>query len=197
MRRWLSFASVAMALTLPIGVAAGQEQVIGFEGLSTQAALPGYMGFTWSTGFNEWAIATASGFSSLFRPSSGQANAVSDEMSYISFSRPEFFNLNSMFLGEFLPPGRSEFANTMIYGYRGGDLVYSMDVDYNLASMSKVDFDWTNVDKVSIAAVKGRVLVDDISVTSTPEPATVALVGTGLLGLFLFRRRKAQARITA
>ncbi|HTE44277.1 MAG TPA: PEP-CTERM sorting domain-containing protein [Gemmatimonadaceae bacterium] len=195
MRAWLGSAAVAVAMVLPIKTATAQEQVLGFEGIGSTGVPTGYGGMTWSTSFNWWQVVATSG--SLFRPSSGSANAASDEMSFISFSRPgELFDLNSMFLGEYLAPGRTDIGTT-IYGFRDGEMVYSMPVTYDVNSMTQVDFGWTNVDKVTLGGAKGRVLVDDISVTATPEPATVALVGTGILGLFLVRRRKSKAKTVA
>jgi hypothetical protein len=36
----------------------------------------------------------------------------------------------------------------------------------------------------------GTVFVDDMSVVMIPEPASIALVGAGMLGLVAFRRRR-------
>ncbi|HTE44278.1 MAG TPA: PEP-CTERM sorting domain-containing protein [Gemmatimonadaceae bacterium] len=196
MRRHLGFASLVIALAFPMSAARGQEQVIGFEAMNAQTVLDGYAGFAWSTGLHEWALFTSGPFA---RPSSGLANAVSDEGSTLMFSKPgELFDLTSMFLGEYLsgPPDRTE-INSTIVGLRDGQVVYSMDMIYDRTAMTEVDFNWTNIDAVSFGPIKGRILVDDISVTSTPEPATIALVASGMLSLVVVRRRKSKGNAIA
>ncbi|MEP6494060.1 MAG: PEP-CTERM sorting domain-containing protein [bacterium] len=196
MRRQLSFALFVIAVALPTSAAKAQQQIIDFEGLNSQAVFAGYAGLVWSSGFNEWALYGSGPF---VRPSSGQSNAASDEGSTITFARPgELFNLNSMFLSEYLGTGGDpKEINASILGFRDGQIVYSTDITYDRNTMTQVDFGWTNVDKVMLTGIRGRILVDDISITATPEPATVGLLGTGMLGLFVARRRKPRGTETA
>ncbi len=44
---------------------------------------------------------------------------------------------------------------------------------------------------LDFTATGGNVLLSSISYTATPEPVSLALTGSGLLGLFLLRRRRA------
>lgn len=44
---------------------------------------------------------------------------------------------------------------------------------------------------LDFTATSGNVLLNSISYTATPEPLSLALTGSGLLGLFLLRRRRA------
>ncbi len=44
---------------------------------------------------------------------------------------------------------------------------------------------------LDFTATDGNVLLNSISYTATPEPVTLALTGSGLVGLFLLRRRRA------
>ncbi len=44
---------------------------------------------------------------------------------------------------------------------------------------------------LDFTATGGNVLLSSISYTATPEPLSLALTGSGLLGLFLLRRRRA------
>ena len=49
------------------------------------------------------------------------------------------------------------------------------------------------VDEVVINPVNGRILVDNISITATPEPSTIVMLGTGLMtlaGVGVVRRRR-------
>jgi len=43
---------------------------------------------------------------------------------------------------------------------------------------------------LDFTAIQGDVLLNSISYTATPEPLSLGLTGSGLLGLFLLRRRK-------
>ncbi|HEY9228715.1 MAG TPA: PEP-CTERM sorting domain-containing protein [Gemmatimonadaceae bacterium] len=195
MRRLVGLGSLAVALMLPLGSAGAQTQVIGFEGLGAGAVPVGYAGLTWSAGpFSFWNIALSG--SSLFRGSTGNASAYSEETATLSFSRPgEAFDFNSIFLSEVLsgPPDRTD-INTTIWGFRDGELVYETSIPLDHFDMVKYDLNWTNVDKVTIGAIKGRIIVDDITLTSTPEPATMLLVGSGLAGVFGAARRRKNAQ---
>jgi hypothetical protein len=48
---------------------------------------------------------------------------------------------------------------------------------------------------LDFTATGGNVLLSSISYTATPEPLSLALTGSGLLGLFLLRRRRAGSKI--
>jgi hypothetical protein len=49
----------------------------------------------------------------------------------------------------------------------------------------------SNMKYLDFTATGGNVLLNSISYTATPEPLSLALTGSGLLGLVLLRRRKA------
>ncbi|HEY9230102.1 MAG TPA: PEP-CTERM sorting domain-containing protein [Gemmatimonadaceae bacterium] len=188
MLRHRSLATLALAITLPFGRTSAQTQVIGFEGLA--GLVPeSYENLTWSTTpFNFWHVALSG---SLFRPVSGLANAASEELSFITFSRPgESFTLNSIFLSVFLATAPERIFDVEVTGWFEGQLRFETRFALDPINMVKHDFNWTGIDQVEMIATRGRLLVDDISITATPEPATMALVATGLVGVFGGRRLK-------
>jgi hypothetical protein len=198
MHRMLKLVSVFAAFILPVAPLGAQgTQTIDFEGLGFGVIPAGYAGMTWSSGgFNNWYVAIAGGATS--RTSSGSGNAFSDEGSAISFLLPGgTFNLNSMFLSEMLSgdPDRTD-IDLMIVGKLNGVVVQSMNLSLDHSNMVDYTFNWSNINEVDFSAIKGRLLVDDISITATPEPASLTLLGTGLavVGIASRRRRRGISR---
>jgi hypothetical protein len=84
---------------------------------------------------------------------------------------------------------------TAILGYRKGVLV-----DQSSTSAANSDalltLNWTNIDAVFFMnPIDGQVVyIDNVRIDepvgTTPEPSTVLLLGSGLLGLFTIVRRK-------
>jgi len=173
--------------------AASQTQVLDFEnvpadGLINGSSVANYGGFFWSStsSFHEWSLITSGAY---WRPSSGTTNATTSELQSIWFERPgEPFTLNSMFLSEVLGQGTTRPID--IWASLNGEIKYQTSITPSSTTIDQYLFDWANIDRVElILTTPGRPIIDDISVTSTPEPATVLLVGGGLLGLFGVRQR--------
>jgi len=196
----------SLAMAIPTRSSGAQTQVIGFESLPASTSGPGggavsvptgYAGLTWSTavglGFHEWNIFNASsGAAGWWRPASGAENAASDDESDLWFSRPgNPFNFNSIFLSElFISTDPQKDYPIFIQGFLNGQQAYSTTIQLSQTAMTKYDMDWSNIDEVKFGAIYGRLVVDDISLTTTPEPASVILTATGLAALLLFRRRR-------
>lgn len=192
-------ALLMLALAARSTIACAQTQVIDFEGLPSGFLPQGYAGMQWSTTpFNFWYVINAASDRpglDLYHPASGTANAYSDENSAIyMFLADGSFDLNSIFLSAIGHSGGCAIA-LQIGASKGGVSKYSNTVAPACgAELQLFDLGWTDIDRVTVNAVNGRALIDDISVTVTPEPGTVLLVGTGLAGLLGAVRRRRAAR---
>ena len=200
--RHLPVATLALLLAAAPGASA-QTQTIDFENVPSEfigpfGLLNGYAGFDWSTGFNAWSLVTAGDPATAFlsRPTSGVTNVALSNLSWDTFSRPgDPFTLVSLELGLFNQS--TLFIPTIINGYSNGQLLYSVTIQPNRSSMDLIELNWTGVDQVAIDAESpGRILLDDITVTSTPEPGTLALLGLGSPVLLFLRRRARRARVS-
>ncbi|HTE48098.1 MAG TPA: PEP-CTERM sorting domain-containing protein [Gemmatimonadaceae bacterium] len=201
MRRALAFASLVAALAVPSGLARAQTQVIGFEDVPPGAYLPvGYAGFMWTgvSAYNQWIVARTDDpdYASLARPTSGSASAFTGEGTALYMWLPEgTFDLNSLFMSELKGGPEPHDIDGSITGSRNGEVIYSISMPLNLTTMTEYDLNWTNIDRIDIGGIGGRLMIDDISVTATPEPSSIALFATGLVGIVEMQRRRSKRRV--
>ena len=103
------------------------------------------------------------------------------------------FSLNSLFVHSDIRVGDSTVRFQGLDGV-GGAILYSMDVAIT-AAWEKISFaGWTNVKTFtwdSLEPGTSNIAIDDFEydAVAVPEPGTLLLLGTGLLGFGLMRRR--------
>ena len=94
-----------------------------------------------------------------------------------------------------------------IEGFLSGNPIYTMLVELNTLSPTRVEFDWVGIDELVFLSFGGRdadpndgesgtqFAMDDFTYevggsTPVPEPATMLLLGSGLIGMAAIGRKK-------
>ncbi|MDD4881070.1 MAG: PEP-CTERM sorting domain-containing protein [Gallionellaceae bacterium] len=87
-------------------------------------------------------------------------------------------------------------GSVSFYGYRNGVQTESMVVNATTSGPTLVNFNWTNVDKVTFSSDGSDAVLDNITVSAVPEPETYAMLmaGLGMMGFVARRRRSLSAR---
>ncbi|AHG88558.1 PEP motif putative anchor domain protein [Gemmatirosa kalamazoonensis] len=182
---------------------AASAQTIGFDDLvPTQfAAIPnGYHGFDWlnvyvlDTTNDPFGAVAAASMPNVGFPGNGAPSG-------FALASPGTFTLGSIAFIAWAPfPGVPPAGSTTVTGYNGAAQLFQMDVPLG-ASYATTVFNWTGIDRVTFDQHgAGWYVADDVVIgrvggpppgpgTTAPEPASVALLGTGLAALGAWGRR--------
>ena len=202
MPRLSQLLAVAVMAAMP---AVSYAQTVTFEGTGNGASIPnGYAGLNWSN------FQTLNG--TTYIPSGYQNGRVSGDMvAYNAFGDPAAvlqgatpFTLNSGYF-------TAAWSNGLVLnvtGYVGGVATFFQTALLNTSAPELLTFDWENLDQVVFESTGGvddpryalmgdQFVLDNLSVnlpvTSTPEPASLFLLASGLVGLAGATRRRANA----
>jgi hypothetical protein len=194
----------ATLLAAPAAEATAQKtpQTLTFEGVATNAAGSNTAPFVTLGGyaFENWGVLTsASTFGTGNNAASGTkfGYGFAGTSQFLYRTDPNLFDFTSAFLSFRTFDGNVSPAAITVRGYRGGDQLFSRVLTLT-NSAQLFTFNWADVSEVEFAseslnATRSAVLaVDDVTLATVPEPATVVLVGAGaVMILGMARRRRA------
>lgn len=190
--------SLSLTLALAANASAGTidfNTIMGPTGSYINDVDPNYAGYTWGTYVKE--ILGTSGNGGVIG-----AGAVFTQWDYnVSMSTS---STHFDFLSAYLTPREEAGIGVTVEGYRDGSLVASTTINnlgdvgtphfFSFDGFSDIDTLWFNPlnPTKSLGGIDyaGQIIIDDINVSTVPEPSSLILLGAGLIGAYALKRRK-------
>lgn len=167
-------------------IAVGQTELITFEdAFDPSVSYLNYHGLQW----NNFIFSSTVGY-----PPSGVVNGTVSGTNVVfnGFGNPASFSSTSAFDldSAFLTADWRDQLHMEVRGYRGTSLVYDQTWVLDSTAPTLIDFNYFNINQVVISTSGGvnhgygadgtQVVMDNLTVTFVPEPATGALMAVGL-----------------
>lgn len=97
------------------------------------------------------------------------------------------------FNGAWLTSAWNSTDTLTVQGFLGGDLLYSIDLVINNLTPTWLQADFFGVDSLTFDTAGNHFAMDDFTFNAAPvpEPSTLLLLGAGIVGLGIYRKKKA------
>jgi len=200
MRSLLSSVILLVALVGGGDVAKAATLIVGWDEFPFGGgSFPsGYAGLEWS-GFHFSSVLNGYGFANA---AVSPPNSAWNADGLASFSAPTAFDVNSVYLTGVFRDG----VQVQVDGYLGASLLYSNTFTVYTTQATFFELNYLGVDEVVFNSFGGTPVyagggpnfaMDNLTITTAPEPASSMLIGLVIAGLAGARRRRSRRAILA